>query len=224
MKEKSCLSVYSYIKPQLRLAWVCLQRGCLSVYSYIKPQLTHLPLLLRECCLSVYSYIKPQLLLNKLIVPYSCLSVYSYIKPQRWWGVVHARCVVYLSIPTSNHNLFKQFEEQFKLFICLFLHQTTTLVYYFSVYQRFISSFAPKKWLLMWIHTAKILKKFQLQRFCGHLFLFFLSPEINNITILLICYTQNTYHSCFWDNRLDSLYMNYLALIRCTMSYIYRVL
>ena len=35
--------------------------------------------------------------------------------------------VVYLSIPTSNHNKTKQAEYDLLLYIYLFLHQTTTL-------------------------------------------------------------------------------------------------
>ena len=35
----------------------------------------------------------------------SCLSVYSYIKPQQKMLKELINDVVYLSIPTSNHNL-----------------------------------------------------------------------------------------------------------------------
>ncbi len=56
-----------------------------------------------------------------------CLSVYSYIKPQLILCTVVIGTVVYLSIPTSNHNLLKVSAIQNVLFICLFLHQTTTI-------------------------------------------------------------------------------------------------
>ena len=39
MAKVRCLSVYSYIKPQLRQYRSFDCAGCLSVYSYIKPQL-----------------------------------------------------------------------------------------------------------------------------------------------------------------------------------------
>ena len=146
--------------------------GCLSVYSYIKPQhgkVSHQP---QHRCLSVYSYIKPQLVASSTSPATCCLSVYSYIKPQRCsvcvliLGVVylsiptsnhnHQRAflhvgnvvylsiptsnhntedyhvkppvVVYLSIPTSNHNTCPSQCPCVMLFICLFLHQTTTVV------------------------------------------------------------------------------------------------
>ena len=58
----SCISYYSYIKPQPLgiLRWTSL--SCISYYSYIKPQPINLKRsdLLR--CISYYSYIKPQLI------------------------------------------------------------------------------------------------------------------------------------------------------------------
>ena len=56
----------------------------------------------------------------------SCISLYSYIKPQRcccasWWWFV-----VYLYIPTSNHNYKAWFDTYAPLYIFIFLHQTTT--------------------------------------------------------------------------------------------------
>ena len=57
----------------------------------------------------------------------SCISFDSYIKPQLVGRVGIKRFVVYLSIPTSNHNpLFIGFKKQ-GLYIFRFLHQTTTL-------------------------------------------------------------------------------------------------
>ena len=55
-------------------------------------------------CISLYSYIKPQLI--GFIYPFnaSCISLYSYIKPQLWHPAPVAIRVVYLYIPTSNHN------------------------------------------------------------------------------------------------------------------------
>ena len=57
----------------------------------------------------------------------SCLSIYSYIKPQPNGSVFIRVLVVYLSIPTSNHNSDRTNYFNEALFICLFLHQTTTL-------------------------------------------------------------------------------------------------
>ena len=56
------------------------------------------------CCISFDSYIKPQLLACVVFLQLRCISFDSYIKPQR--GVTFAiyEQVVYLLIPTSNHN------------------------------------------------------------------------------------------------------------------------
>ena len=57
-----------------------------------------------------------------------CLSSCSYIKPQRitlgpWWS-----WVVYHLVPTSNHNMSITVLSLGRLFIILFLHQTTTVL------------------------------------------------------------------------------------------------
>ena len=56
-------------------------------------------------CISFASYIKPQL--NKIdnIQIFSCISFASYIKPQPDTEYNTEYRVVYLSLPTSNHNL-----------------------------------------------------------------------------------------------------------------------
>ena len=57
---------------------------------------------------------------------YSCISFDSYIKPQPA-GIGCQSCgVVYLLIPTSNHNLKQILSSLSKLYIFWFLHQTTT--------------------------------------------------------------------------------------------------
>ena len=57
-----------------------------------------------QCCISLYSYIKPQLLFVRRFSVSSCISLYSYIKPQRAQDMPNLTFVVYLYIPTSNHN------------------------------------------------------------------------------------------------------------------------
>ena len=56
----------------------------------------------------------------------SCISFDSYIKPQLKMRFSIRITVVYLLIPTSNHNFVKDMEEQDRLYIFWFLHQTTT--------------------------------------------------------------------------------------------------
>ena len=121
-----CLSVYSYIKPQLCVRVLNLRRVvylsiptsnhnyaiifiyksklfiCLFLHQTTTSFFIHFN---RVCCLSVYSYIKPQPVSCFFRAFCSCLSVYSYIKPQPLASPTPSLAVVYLSIPTSNHNL-----------------------------------------------------------------------------------------------------------------------
>ena len=55
-----------------------------------------------------------------------CISFDSYIKPQRRSCKRREICVVYLLIPTSNHNLITEAKYADMLYIFWFLHQTTT--------------------------------------------------------------------------------------------------
>ena len=55
-----------------------------------------------------------------------CISFDSYIKPQHGKVKIIFRTVVYLLIPTSNHNLSAAISKIFWLYIFWFLHQTTT--------------------------------------------------------------------------------------------------
>ena len=60
----------------------------------------------------------------------SCISFDSYIKPQQSCFAVFSAAVVYLLIPTSNHNIGGRFCTRRTLYIFWFLHQTTTLTEY----------------------------------------------------------------------------------------------
>ena len=73
-------------------------------YSYIKPQIENVPYVNAACCISYYSYIKPQ--------------------PER--ERKDDCVVVYHTIPTSNHNCMQVALGCPRLYIILFLHQTTT--------------------------------------------------------------------------------------------------
>ena len=55
-----------------------------------------------------------------------CISLYSYIKPQQHLRVCLHHRVVYLYIPTSNHNHAQRGGDGAGLYIFIFLHQTTT--------------------------------------------------------------------------------------------------
>ena len=80
---QSCISFDSYIKPQPDLAAPGPAEGCISFDSYIKPQ-------------------PPE---SRTFQGTGCISFDSYIKPQRCEECRDARKVVYLLIPTSNHNV-----------------------------------------------------------------------------------------------------------------------
>ena len=55
-----------------------------------------------------------------------CISYYSYIKPQQYPCLELSCFVVYRTIPTSNHNCAAMRWLSLRLYIVLFLHQTTT--------------------------------------------------------------------------------------------------
>ena len=115
---------------------------CISLYSYIKPQLQVLILILVMCCISLYSYIKPQHWYSKTS---RIFVVYLYIPTSNHNLQNFCRCldmVVYLYIPTSNHNwLNPRFEVQV-LYIFIFLHQTTTRKPYLFMRVRCISLYS----------------------------------------------------------------------------------
>ena len=77
-------------------------------------------------CISFDSYIKPQPCVLMKLWSIGCISFDSYIKPQLCSRVYLADKVVYLLIPTSNHNHFLLRLNEFELYIFWFLHQTTT--------------------------------------------------------------------------------------------------
>ena len=77
---------------------------CISFDSYIKPQLKMNIIRFSVGCISFDSYIKPQLLYKTCVVAVSCISFDSYIKPQPRVDCANTCAVVYLLIPTSNHN------------------------------------------------------------------------------------------------------------------------
>ena len=57
-----------------------------------------------------------------------CISFDSYIKPQLVIWIACGRSVVYLLIPTSNHNFVRSILLFLELYIFWFLHQTTTRI------------------------------------------------------------------------------------------------
>ena len=122
----SCISLYSYIKPQLTSAGE-INNGGLYIFIFLHQTTTSYHAVRPKlCCISLYSYIKPQLFC--CIVQFF-LVVYLYI-PTSNHNTIFKECeaaeVVYLYIPTSNHNCFHPLFGKSQLYIFIFLHQTTT--------------------------------------------------------------------------------------------------
>ena len=99
-----CISFDSYIKPQRRQVSRREKLCCISFDSYIKPQLAETSGFQWRSCISFDSYIKPQPCRYTCISATSCISFDSYIKPQHPVSKAFDFNVVYLLIPTSNHN------------------------------------------------------------------------------------------------------------------------
>ena len=100
-----CICLYSYIKPQPAATYSPNSACCICLYSYIKPQLKGCACAELLGCICLYSYIKPQHIENLKDADKSCICLYSYIKPQPDLSNLTCRFVVYVSIPTSNHNV-----------------------------------------------------------------------------------------------------------------------
>ena len=123
--------------------------GCISFASYIKPQPFHITILpstvvylslptsnhnlgmqpLFAYELYIFRFLHQTTThLLMVIILFRCISFASYIKPQLRTDLVTNKYVVYLSLPTSNHNpgLFGLLMPV--LYIFRFLHQTTTIM------------------------------------------------------------------------------------------------
>ena len=75
-----------------------------------------------------------------------CISFDSYIKPQPISSSSSFSSVVYLLIPTSNHNATGLGDWGSRLYIFWFLHQTTTL--------RWIEAIAIKLYIFWFLHQT----------------------------------------------------------------------
>ena len=155
-----CLSLDSYIKPQHLGNCKFNFRSCLSLDSYIKPQLKEvkafkvdvvyllIPTSNHNCDTCSHACVK--LFISWFLHQTTtyrhednnrnrCLSLDSYIKPQPNEFGNDKKSVVYLLIPTSNHNTTSTITYQRALFISWFLHQTTTSKHVFFFYRRCLS-------------------------------------------------------------------------------------
>ena len=123
--KNGCISFDSYIKPQLASRW---STHVWVVYLLI-PTSNHN--LWRSysiwALLYIFWFLHQTTTGNgRITAKYCCISFDSYIKPQLSEGFWAYPLVVYLLIPTSNHNLSSYQYYSSLLYIFWFLHQTTT--------------------------------------------------------------------------------------------------
>ena len=167
------------------LRFLSFHYGCISFDSYIKPQPRLLVLVIVERCISFDSYIKPQLLLLLRLWRRRCISFDSYIKPQPKTVTAQDGGVVYLLIPTSNHNVGAQLNKYSLLYIFWFLHQTTTMyVVPLPVYTLYIF------WFLHQTTTVTALKTI-----AETLYIFWFLHQTTTYVIMIL---QNIMLYIFW--------------------------
>ena len=77
---------------------------CISLFSYIKPQLTDLTVLSRAGCISLFSYIKPQLIITKETIKHVVYLCFPTSNRNLESRSTRRMPVVYLCFPTSNRN------------------------------------------------------------------------------------------------------------------------
>ena len=116
---------------------------------------------------------------------YSCISLYSYIKPQPANFCTGFCYVVYLYIPTSNHNLYMVAIVLFLLYIFIFLHQTTTLppMYLMTL----------KLYIFIFLHQTTTNQAFDVECHCCISLYSYIKPQLidfphykNNVVYLYI--------------------------------------
>ena len=122
----SCISIYSYIKPQPDGGACRIDGGCISIYSYIKPQRVQL---LSDSVAAVYLSI-PTSNHNSVHDDFSAVSLYIYLflhqtttGLRRFLLLNELYIYLFLHQTTTGHR-FHSFDSA--LYIYLFLHQTTT--------------------------------------------------------------------------------------------------
>ena len=120
-----CISFDSYIKPQLSDFGYFFS---IVVYLLI-PTSNHNSVMFTTASRMLYIFWflhQTTTASGSKIPPFCCISFDSYIKPQRILPFGGRISVVYLLIPTSNHNHRWGFNFKWWLYIFWFLHQTTT--------------------------------------------------------------------------------------------------
>ena len=134
-----CISFVSYIKPQLHGLSPSRYRGCISFVSYIKPQPTskwydYLTVVYRSFPTSNHNCLTPCEQFDQVVYrSFPTSNHNTLVLFLLGWQVV------YRSFPTSNHNTCLTSPNCTVLYIVRFLHQTTTLPFFFCLYVGCIS-------------------------------------------------------------------------------------
>ena len=109
--------------------WRFLRDFFVSVVYILIPTSSHNILTLRSDNIKLYIFWflhQTTTWSQRVSAAWCCISFDSYIKPQRSICCLILLLVVYLLIPTSNHNTYIYHDGTLSLYIFWFLHQTTT--------------------------------------------------------------------------------------------------
>ena len=139
---RSCISLFSYIKPQQRWQQDNTTLRCISLFSYIKPQLLTVEIKQNDVvylCFPTSNRNHFRLKNYRPCVVYLCFPTSNR---NSILTMLVQLPVVYLCFPTSNRNLVIVLVQLYKLYIFVFLHQTATLVANAKHRRRCISLFS----------------------------------------------------------------------------------
>ena len=150
-RDASCISFDSYIKPQPSAWTFCYgyvvylliptsnhnlmhrSRATTAVVYLLIPTSNHNPPTaeLTQLMLYIFWFLHQTTTeRSPFTMSFGCISFDSYIKPQLGFSSLDELLVVYLLIPTSNHNCSTSWCCSRWLYIFWFLHQTTTAFRY----------------------------------------------------------------------------------------------
>ena len=158
-----------------------------------------------KCCISFVSYIKPQLHAGTTRLSLCCISFVSYIKPQHYKFRNNLHSVVYLSFPTSNHNMVLRTIGTHVLYIFRFLHQTTTV----SPLRKVISPL----YIFRFLHqtTTSLLRV--TNRLSCISFVSYIKPQLTSMLILLFWVVYLSFPTSNHNCRLSKSCQTYVVYL-----------
>ena len=153
-------------------------------------------------CDLFYFYIKPQPLWfcsQRLVC---CDLFYFYIKPQHKCCKFYVIFVVTYSISTSNHNLPLIQTVLLRLWLILFLHQTTTLIIQLNGLQLL--------WLILFLHQTTTGQVSISSQVGCDLFYFYIKPQLTHSVLNyfnVVTYSISTSNHNYSLDELDKLFV-----------------